>query len=472
MTAPVLCLFTTNLRLADHPALDAAVRIGTPVIPLYVLDDEGPAAHRLGGAARWWLHHSLSALAKDLATRGSRLILRRGSLAATVADVTRETGATQVFFTRRYGPDALTTEASLNAALTPLRATARRFGGQLLWEPEDILTATGTPYKVFTPFYNAAKARGAITTPLPAPAQLPAPPDWPRSDALADWRLTPGTPDWAAGFSKIWQPGEAGAQAATEDFLSDAVVAYTTGRDMPGRRGTSRLSPHLHFGEISPRSIWHRAHFAASAAPAKSRGTEAFLREIAWREFSHHLLHHFPTLPDSSFRPEFENFPWVEDAVALACWQRGQTGYPIVDAGMRELWATGWMHNRVRMIVASFLVKDLMIHWRHGAAWFWDTLVDADLAANSANWQWVAGSGADAAPYFRVFNPVLQGRKFDPDGAYVRRWVPEITALPDRFIHAPWDAPEPPRAAVYPAPMVDHAKARARALAAFKALAH
>jgi len=354
---------------------------------------------------------------------------------------------------------------------------ARSYNASLLAEPWEILTQKDEPYRVFTPFWNALRARevGATTA---APDVIPGPENPPESETLADWRLRPTAPDWAKGLRAAWTPGEDAARERMAEF-SSAVFDYRERRDFPAIEGTSRLSAHLHFGEIGPRQAWRAAVEGALAlrGSAGHPGLEAFLREIAWREFSRHLLFHFPDLPARPLRPEFEAFPWLEDAPALEAWRRGRTGYPIVDAGMRELWATGWMHNRVRMIVASFLVKDLLIDWRVGAAWFWDTLVDADLANNSASWQWVAGCGADAAPYFRIFNPALQGAKFDPEGRYVRRWVPEIAELPDRLLHAPGNAKPEELAAAnlrlgrdYPAPIVDHAGARRRALAAFQRL--
>ncbi|MGE0653417.1 MAG: deoxyribodipyrimidine photo-lyase [Alphaproteobacteria bacterium] len=440
------------------------------------MDDKSPGPWALGGASRWWLHHSLSALSASLSDRGSRLILRRGPVIETVVQFARDVGADALHLSRRYEPFAACAERNLRSALASEGVACHRHAATLLVEPESVRTGAGAPYKVFTPFHKAILGLGDPVPPLPAPTRLPAPSSWPESDALDDWRLAPTAPDWSGGLADAWSPGEEGANRRLDAFLEDALADYSGARDRPGRVGTSRLSPHLRFGEISPRTVWHRIRFAARDVGHEAMA-EAFLREIVWREFSYHLLHHFPHIADAPFRPEFEAFPWADDDAALTRWQRGITGYPVVDAGMRELWATGWMHNRVRMIVASFLVKDLMIPWQRGAAWFWDTLVDADLANNSANWQWVAGSGADAAPYFRIFNPVLQGRKFDAEGTYVRRWVPEIASLPDRFVHAPWETPDDimRKAGVrlgetYPAPMVDHGDARHRALAAFRSL--
>jgi deoxyribodipyrimidine photo-lyase len=463
-----LVWFRRDLRLADNPALAAAVARGGPVVAFYALDDQEAGRWAPGGASRWWLHGSLGALAADLAARGGGLILRRGPAEAVIAALLDETGAESVFWNRRYEPWAVARDERIKAALKRRGIAATSFNAALLAEPWEIGNKQGEPYRVFTPFWKALRARVELSAPMPAPARLEAPTRWPVSEDLADWRLRPSAPDWAAGLRQSWRPGEAGALARQNDFLDEAVAAYRERRNMPGIDGTSRLSPHLHFGEIGPRQIW-RAVMARGLGP----GAETYLSEIAWREFSYHLLFHFPGLPERPLRPEFAAFPWREDAAGLTAWRRGLTGYPIVDAGMRELWHCGWMHNRVRMITASFLIKDLLIDWRRGADWFWDTLVDADLASNAASWQWVAGSGADAAPYFRIFNPSLQGAKFDPDGAYIRRWLPELARLPDAALHAPWAAPPLVLADAglrlgrdYPAPIVDHAAARLRALAA------
>ena len=474
-TAPVLLWFRQDLRLADHRALSAAIATGRPIIPVYILDDDTPGDWRIGGAGRWWLHKSLEALGADLEGLGSRLILRRGSSLDAVLALMEETGADAVYATRSYEPWARRLETDIAERLEARGRTFRRFAGGLLFEPEVPKTKAGDPFKVFTPFYKACLALDPPKPPLPRPtSSLPSPEGWPRSEDLDDWALLPRSPDWAGGFRESWEPGEAGAEARLQRFLDEAMAGYSDKRNRPDIEGTSRLSPHLHFGDISPHRCWQAVEERLAADGQGAKGGRSFLRELVWREFSYHLLFHWPHLPEKAFRPEFEAFPWDEDAAALAAWQKGQTGYPIVDAGMRELWQTGWMHNRVRMITASFLIKHLMIPWQVGENWFWDTLVDADLANNSASWQWVAGSGADAAPYFRVFNPILQGKKFDTKGAYVRRYVPELSKLSDDYLHAPWEAPEAVLAAAgialgknYPEPMVDHGKARQRALQAY-----
>ncbi|HYE47982.1 MAG TPA: deoxyribodipyrimidine photo-lyase [Azospirillaceae bacterium] len=475
--APVIVWFRRDLRLADNPALAAAA--GRPVLPLFVLDEEAPGRWRPGGASRWWLHHSLAALAASLARLGLPLLLRRGPAARVVPALAAETGAAAVHWNRRYEPWAVARDAALKAELAASGVGARSFNGSLLAEPWQLSTGAGRPYRVFTPFWRALLAAPPPAPPLPVPAGLTAPAQVPRGDRLEDWGLLPSGPDWAGGLRDTWTPGEAGAAGRLARFLEGPAAAYGAARDLPGTEGTSRLSPHLHFGEISPRQVWAQAQAAMGCHDREGMvaGIESFLREIGWREFCYNLLYHFPTLPEVPLNPEFEAFPWSDDRTALSAWTRGRTGYPIVDAGMRQLWATGWMHNRVRMIAASFLVKHLLLPWREGAAWFWDTLVDADLANNSAGWQWVAGCGADAAPYFRVFNPVLQGRKFDPAGAYVRRWVPELARLPDAWVHEPWRAPADvlARAGVrpgrdYPEPVVALEAGRERALAAYATL--
>ena len=473
-----LLWFGRDLRLADNPALAAAIARGGAVLPFFVLDDADAGEGAPGGASRWWLDGSLRALEASLRGMGGALILRRGLAERVIESLIAETGADAVYWNRRYEPWALARSERLKTALKARGVEARSFNAALLAEPWDIRTQKGEPYRVFTPFWKALRAL-PLAAPAPTPASMPRPDALPSSELLSAWTLRPTAPDWAGGLRASWTPGEDAAQARLADFADEASLAYRDKRDMPGAAGTSRLSPHLHFGEVGPRQVWRtvtQSALAATGSPIPA-GVETFLSEIAWREFSYHLLFHFPTLPTQPLRPEFEDFPWAHDPSRLQAWRRGATGYPIVDAGLRELRTTGWMHNRVRMIVASFLIKDLLLDWRLGAAWFWDTLVDADLANNSASWQWVAGCGADAAPYFRIFNPTLQGAKFDPSGAYVRRWVPELAALPDRLLHAPWEAKpiELADAGVrlerdYPEPIIDHGQARRRALEAHRGL--
>jgi deoxyribodipyrimidine photo-lyase len=462
MASPVILWFRQDLRLSDHPALAAAAAAGA-VIPLFILDDETPGDWRWGGASRWWLHRSLDALSARIP-----LVLRRGRADTVLQTVVAETGATGLYFTRDYAPWSGALENRIKAICDGAGITCHRHGGFLLHEPESVKTGSGSFFKVYTPFARACRAEGEPRAPRGASSVTWAT-DLPRGERLSDWGHLPSQPNWARGFEEIWQPGEAGARARLANFIDDGLSGYADGRDRPDRQQTSRLSPHLHWGELSPHQVWHSVKLAMAAAEGRlDQDGEKFLNEVLWREFSIHLLHHVPTLPEAPFRPEFAAFPWREDAESLRRWHRGETGIPIVDAGLRELWVTGTMHNRVRMIAASFLIKHLLIPWQAGEAWFWDTLVDADLASNAASWQWVAGSGADAAPYFRIFNPVLQGEKFDPDGTYVRRFVPELAKVDAAFIHRPWEMALPPKA--YPKPIVDLQAGRNRALAAFKSL--
>lgn len=468
-TKPVILWFRRDLRLQDNPALNRAVETGRPILPVFVLD-EG-AQRPLGGASRWWLYKSLRALASDLEERGSTLILRRGDSLAELQRLITETGADALFMNRLFEPDAFERDADIAHALQADGVACHGFNGALLCPPGAVLNGSGQPYKVFTPFLRALLGKFEPPASTEAPLHMLTPSA--NSDHLNRWALHPIQPDWSGGFD--WVPGENGAWAALSGFIADGLKSYSRGRDVPGLSATSRLSPHLHWGEISPWRAVRDARAAAENGRVPAAEAEKFVAEIGWRDFSAHLLHHFPFIEAKAFRPEYDAMPWRDDPTALQGWQRGQTGYPLVDAGMRQLWATGWMHNRVRMVVASFLVKHLMIDWREGETWFWDTLVDADLASNVQNWQWVAGSGADAAPYFRIFNPTAQGQKFDGDGTYVRRWVPELRRLPNKWIQAPWTAPpEVLRDAGirlghdYPRPIVDHDEARARALGALK----
>ncbi|GAK34896.1 cryptochrome-2 [alpha proteobacterium Q-1] len=485
---PVLLWFRQDLRLSDHPALQAAIgqamAQGGPVIAVYIWDQNQPddSGWAMGSASRWWLHHSLQSLGRDLEKCGGRLIIRQGDPAAQLMDLVAQSGATALHATRMIEPYARTLDHHLAKSLpVPLLL----HDGAFLHPPGSIRTQQGGGYKVFSQFWKAVLKAPEPDAPLPAPERgVFAPPtDRHSSLDLNDLSLLPRV-DWAAGLSQRWLHsygiGEDAAAARLDDFLDDAVAHYKHGRDFPAEAFTSSLSPHLHFGEISPRQIWHRAQMACERADTDRAGTVekgvwAFLREVGWRDFAGHLLAMIPDLPDQPMRPQFQSFPWGENEDHLRAWQRGQTGYPIVDAGMRELWHTGFMHNRVRMITASFLIKHLMIDWRQGERWFWDTLVDADLANNSMGWQWVAGSGPDASPYFRIFNPITQGQRFDPEGQYVRRYVPELADLPAEYIHAPWEAPPMILQAAgvslgqsYPHPMIDHRKARARALAGYE----
>jgi deoxyribodipyrimidine photo-lyase len=450
-----LVWFRQDLRLADNPALHAAHTIGAPVVPLYIHAPDEEGAWAPGAASRWWLHQSLERLAEDLASAGSRLNLLTGasSLEHLLA-AARRCGADRVVWNRRYEPAAVARDQQIKSALR-----------------------ADLPFQVFTQFWRRCLALPDPPAPLPAPARLAAPAAWPESVALEHLGLQPKG-GWSGGLRDAWTPGRRGAERQLVHFLRASFADYGGKRDRPDLAGTSRLSAHLHFGEIGPREIW-----AATRDHALARGHASdwkqsqFLTELGWREFAYHLLFHFPHTAEQPLRAKYAQFPWKSDPESLRRWQRGLTGYPIVDAGLRELWSSGWMHNRVRMIVASFLVKDLLLSWNEGARWFWDTLVDADLASNTLGWQWAAGCGADAAPYFRIFNPMLQAEKFDPDGAYVRRWVPELARLGNAWLHAPWEAPAALLGAAgislgrdYPLPCVEHRAARSAALAALASL--
>jgi deoxyribodipyrimidine photo-lyase len=474
---PVICWFRQDLRLADLPALTAAVATGRPLIACYVHDEETPGELALGAASRWWLHRSLRSLGDDIAALGGQLLLLSGSAATALAALASATGASAIFCTRSHEPWAVTLEAELKRQCAALDVEFKRFPGSLLFEPELVANGEGKPYKVFTPFWKACRALHEPSLPQPAPQNIRFFTAAASPLSLEELELTPSSPDWAAHWQDYWQPGEEGARQALGRFVADALADYDQGRNYPARGATSHLSAHLHFGEMSPRQLWYRMREVQAQHPGLGNQVDKFLSELGWREFSHHLLFHFPHLPEQPFKSNFRHFPWAGQQQALKAWQRGQTGYPIVDAGMRELWHTGYMHNRVRMIVASFLTKHLLIDWRAGEAWFRDTLVDADLANNVCGWQWVAGSGADASPYFRIFNPTLQSRKFDGAGEYVRRWVPEMALLPDKHLHEPEAAPAGVLAdagvvlgETYPAPIVDHRYARDAALAAYASI--
>ena len=474
---PSIVWFRDDLRLSDQPALQAARESGAPLICLYILDEESPGLRALGGASRWWLHHSLAALAADLEKIGARLDILRGAAAPLISDLAKACDASAIYWTRRYGAAEIAVDRDIKAALTEAGLAVKSFNGQLLHEPWEVQTKLGEFFKVFTPFWRAAQTRGEPAGPLPKPGKLKSA-DWPANGPkrlpLDTLGLLPTKPDWSDGLRKTWTPGEKGAQARLAAFLEKRAKNYASLRDRPDQPSTSNLSPHLRFGEISPRQVWHATRHAQASGHVPAQDADKFLAEIGWREFAHHLLYHFPDLQTRNFQKKFDAFPWRDlDARELSDWQRGKTGYPIVDAGMRELWQTGTMHNRVRMIAASFLVKDLLGDWRLGEQWYWDTLCDACPANNTASWQWVAGSGADAAPYFRIFNPTLQAQKFDPDGAYVRKYLPELAKLPTTWIHEPWTAPDAALKSAgivlgktYPKPMVDHGRARDRALAA------
>jgi len=482
--AAILIWFRRDLRLHDHPALQAAlseaVAHGLKPVPVYLHAPADEGEWATGAAGRWWLHHALADLRAQLATLGLPLVLRQGgSHAGLMRQLITETGARAVFWNRRYEPWALAVDRDLKSELKAGGIEARSFSAQLLREPWTLANKQGQPFQVYTPFAKAARASGldaplAESLPLLPPELRSEPPSagFPASEPLEALGLLPQIP-WHEALAPHWQISEAAALGQLDTFLAGPVGDYGALRDSPAVAGTSRLSPYLAFGQLSPRVAAART-LGAAADPRLAKGADKFLAELLWREFGYHLLYHFPHTPDQPLREAYARFPWrprEEYAADLRRWQRGQTGAPLVDAAMRELWGMGWMHNRVRMLVASWLAKHLLIPWQEGARWFWDTLVDADLASNTLGWQWAAGSGADAAPYFRIYNPVLQGEKFDPDGRYTRRWVPELARVPDKFLHKPWELPSAVRAAAapgYPAPQISPEAGRRRALAVWE----
>jgi deoxyribodipyrimidine photo-lyase len=459
MGATTLLWLRQDLRLRDNSALRAAAARGHPVVPVYIWSPEEEGGWPAGAASRWWLNESLRSLDASLREFGLLLILRVGPALDALCALIAETGADAVYWNRRYEPAAQAVSHAIRQTLRHRGIDARGFNSSLLVEPSEFLNQGGKPYQVYTPFMRALLRSADPPLPQGMPRAPKAPSRWPVSLPLDALELRPAVP-WYLRMAASSRPGEAGALARLKKFIGGRLSAYERTRDLPAIAGTSGLSAHLHFGEIGPRQIWH--------AVRSERHRAGFLRELIWREFGYHLLHHFPRTPTEPLREAFAHFPWRQGLRGLSAWQRGETGIPLVDAGMRELWATGRMHNRVRMIVGSFLVKNLLLPWQEGARWFWDTLLDADLASNTLNWQWVAGCGADAAPYFRVFNPVLQGRRFDPTGEYVRRWIPELAGTPDRHVHSPWLSSSPPQG--YPPPRVDLRQSRQAALDAYQAM--
>jgi deoxyribodipyrimidine photo-lyase len=462
--------FRQDLRLADNPALVDACGRGE-IIPIYILDDENADSWKIGGASRWWLHHALEDLNRSL---NQGLQLFKGEASAILSVLAHQTGAEAIVWNRCYEPWRIVRDANIKSALKGQGLDVQSFNGSLLWEPWQVLKKDSTPYKVFTPYYR----RGCLSAvaprqPIPIPKSINISKTSNHSLRLEDLNLLPKI-NWDGEMNARWDISEAAAHTRLDEFVMDDLQDYREGRNFPNKPNVSRLSPYLHFGQISPNIAWHRAS-EAGAFVTNEQSLDTFLSELGWREFSNYLLYHFPKLPTDNLQARFDLFPWAENTDAdLKAWQRGNTGYPLVDAGMRELYNTGYMHNRVRMVVGSFLVKNLLVHWHHGERWFWDCLVDADLASNSASWQWIAGCGADAAPFFRIFNPITQSEKFDKQGAYIRRYVPELGNLPDKYIHAPWLAPSEILTAAgvdigidYPAPIIDIKESRERALAAF-----
>lgn len=466
----VIVWFDSDLRLSDHPALYHASKQANNILPLYIFHQKSLQ----GDAQRWWLHHSLSALQQSIHKKGGKLILRHGDPEKVLIELIDKHGIAAIYYHHSNEAMMRRQQQAISKQLQQQAIDCHPFNGALLVDPEKLLTQQGSYFKVFTPFWKNVCQKMIPRASYP----IAAVDHWlvAASDNLNSWQLLPKKPNWAASFATYWQPGEAGAKRRLKQFIADKLYHYDKGRDQLDAEYTSYLSPHLHFGEISPWQIWHAIKQTQARDAALTRHCERFLSEVGWREFCHYLLYHFPQLAKNNFRSAFDHFPWQRAGNHLQAWQQGKTGYPIVDAAMQELWQTGFMHNRARMVVASFLTKHLLIDWRKGAAWFCHTLLDADLANNSAGWQWVAGCGADAAPYFRIFNPILQGEKFDPKGKYVKCWLPVLAKLPTAYIHQPWQAPATVLNEAnielgqnYPLPIVDHQQARERALASYQA---
>lgn len=473
--SPVILWFRKDLRLDDNLALRAAVDSGRPVLALYIREPAASETGPLGAAQAWWLHHSLEALRKALEAKGGALVLRSGDAGDMLSKLIEEIGADTVLWNRRHDTNGIAIDTGIKQQLKERGIDARSFAGQLLHDPVKLKTGGGGPYRVYTPFWRAIEKGEEPAPPIDAPKSLVGLSKLPSSEDLASWKLLPTKPDWAKTFTEIWTPGEAAAHEKLDDFIENAISGYKEGRDFPAQSSTSLLSPHLALGEISPARIWDATRGLSDRVDAAE--ISHFRKELVWRDFCYHLMFHFPELASKNWNAKFDAFSWRTDDKHFKAWTQGMTGYPIVDAGMRQLWRHGFMHNRIRMVTASFLIKHLLIDWREGERWFRDTLVDADPASNAGNWQWVAGSGADASPFFRIFNPMLQGERFDPDGTYVREFVPELKEMDSAFIHRPFEAPEKVLKAAgvvlgehYPKPIVEHKGARNRALAAYKAL--
>lgn len=464
MESTAIIWFRNDLRLSDNAALNAAQRHKS-IIPLFIYDETLKA--ELGGARKWWLHHAINVLGQNISELGNDLILKSGNEYDTLQSVIEQTCAKAVYWNRRYEPSRIKIDKAIKNDLKNQGVSVESFAGHLLHEPTQLMNKSGTPFKVFTPFWRTLESQVVESSPIPKPDSLPPAANKIESDQLDDWKLLPTNPNWATSIGQRFTPGENAAQSLLGDFLQNKVDRYKEKRDFPAVENTSYLSPYLTFGEISPRQIWSESQ--------TFEGGQSFRRQLGWRDFSYYLLIHNPELKFKNFNDNFDTFQWSHSEELFEKWKKGQTGYPIIDAGMRELWQTGYMHNRVRMVVASFLTKHLLIDWREGEKWFWDTLVDADPANNAASWQWVAGSGADASPYYRIFNPIIQGQKFDPEGRYVKQYVPELANLAAKYIHTPWEAPEHVTleagielGTTYPKPIVDHSFARNRALDAYQ----
>ncbi len=464
--------FRQDLRIADNPGLLEAAKNGS-VLPIFILDDANEGMFKKGTSSRWGLHHSLQSLNKSL---DNKLAVYSGDAKKIIQKLVTENNITSVHWNRCYEPYRIAQDAEIEATLTKMGVAVKTCNASLLHEPQDVLKDDGTPYKMYTPFYRKGYVQGiAPREPLPVPTKLVFSTPAKAAKTIESLDLLPDKKRCAL-LEKQWLVGEKEAHKKVAHFLKTKLDHYKEGRDFPGQSNTSHLSPYLHYGEVSPHQVWYATHEKIDSAVLRVNG-EHFFKELCWREFSYYLLYHFPELPRKNFQPKFDSFPWLYDKTNLKKWQEGKTGYPLVDAGMRELLQTGYMHNRVRMIVASFLIKNLLIHWHEGEKWFWELLVDADLANNSASWQWIAGSGADAAPYFRIFNPITQGEKFDKEGTYTKKFLPELQKLPSKFLFKPWLAPAHVLEAAgivlgttYPKPLIDLQESRKKALKAYLTL--
>ncbi|NKB63199.1 MAG: deoxyribodipyrimidine photo-lyase [Gammaproteobacteria bacterium] len=475
MPSTAIVWIRRDLRLTDNPALNVALRYHDQIVIAYIFNDREEAPWEMGAASRWWLHHGLVSFAEDLKAHGGALVIRQGESLKTLIDLYNETRADAVYWNRLYEPAVIKRDKFIKRELGKNGIVAKSFNGALLYEPWDIEKEGGGPYKIYTPF-----SRRYFQLPLPGiehrkPASLTFVKPSPAHLIPEQLNLLPEK-NWHNEFGNHWQPGEAGANEKLKQFLDEVVLRYTTDRDIPATLGVSRLSPHLHFGEISPRQVWHAVQLYASFRQRED-DVKPYLKQLIWRDFAHHLLYHFPCTSHKPFREQFVDFQWRQNEAFFQAWCEGKTGIPLIDAGMRELWRTGWMHNRIRMLVASFLTKNGLVHWLEGAKWFWDALVDASLANNTMGWQWTAGCGVDAAPYFRIFSPVRQGGRFDQQGLYIKKWVPEIANLPEKYIHQPWAAPASVLSSInfvagksYPLPIVDLSSSRKLALERYQAL--
>ncbi|RYE05815.1 MAG: deoxyribodipyrimidine photo-lyase [Rickettsiaceae bacterium] len=455
--------FRNDLRLTDHLALDAAIRTKKDILPIYIYDKS--CSRPLGSAAKWWLHHSLTSLKKNIRKCKADIILREGDAFEVLKDIYNQTEFTHIFWHDRYDQNGQHQDQTIKEYFESKKVDCQSFNGSLLFGSMNFRTKEKKYFKVFSPFWKHCLKHGHIDEPIAQPSLIKFNHNLKiQSNSIDSWHLLPKKPNWAKGFRDTWTPGELGAQKLLKEFLNEKLSKYKAERDQPAALAISDLSPHIRWGEISPKQMWHKVKIKSAIFNCENSG-ECFLRQLGWREFNYYTLHHNPEIVKSPLKKKFEHFPWHKDKLLFEAWARGKTGYPLIDAGMRQLWKTGYMHNRVRLVVASFLTKNLLISWQEGEEWFWDTLVDADLASNPFNWQWVAGCGTDAAPYFRVFNSILQSKKFDNKGEYIRYWIPELRDVSNKFVHSPWLLKE--KVKNYPEPIIDYYESRTEALETF-----